>query len=371
MPRTNAYFIFTVMVIACGGIPKGYDEGGFSASITLDSFKVEYNLLDTDWNDNASGLANREANITSLGVLGAAFGALIGLFLNDRLGRLRAWRLAVLVWATGLFIQIFSSGNFGLLLFARIFSGLGAGALTVAAPLFLSEIAPAKIRGLITTVYMIFLLFFLSLGFFVNYTANAGLEPTRKQYRVVQSIPLIPVGTAFMLSFFLRDTPRWLASQGRHEEAISVLAHLRSRELDDPILRDELNDIETQIRAQATDLAHTTFFRIANELVTIPTYRKRYLLVIAMHVIAQWTGGNAITYYVSSIFESAGVDSQSISLISAGAYGLVKLIFTVLFALVFIDLIGRRRSFMAGLTLQLAAHIYLAVYMAKKTKKYE
>lgn len=171
-----------------------------------------------------------------------------------------------------------------------------------------------------------------------------------------------------MLSFFLRDTPRWLASQGRHEEAISVLAHLRSRELDDPILRDELNDIETQIRAQATDLAHTTFFRIANELVTIPTYRKRYLLVIAMHVIAQWTGGNAITYYVSSIFESAGVDSQSISLISAGAYGLVKLIFTVLFALVFIDLIGRRRSFMAGLTLQLAAHIYLAVYMAKKPK---
>lgn len=73
-------------------------------------------------------------------MLGAAFGALFALDLNDRLGRLNAWRLAVLVWASGTFIQVFASGIYGLLLFARIWSGLGAGLLTVVVPLYLSEI---------------------------------------------------------------------------------------------------------------------------------------------------------------------------------------------------------------------------------------
>lgn len=118
----------------------GYDEGGFSASTKLESFQNDYNLVRSHWEHDAAGLANRKANITSFNVLGAAFGALFSLDLNDRLGRLPAWRLACLVWASGLFIQIFSSGIYGLLLFARIWGGLGAGALTVVAPLYLSEI---------------------------------------------------------------------------------------------------------------------------------------------------------------------------------------------------------------------------------------
>lgn len=186
------------------------------------------------------------------------------------------------------------------------------------------------------------------------------------QYRVVQAIPLIPVGIAFCLSFLLTETPRWLASQDRHQEATSALARLRRRELEDPALHEELNDIELQVRAKKADLAHASFAQIAKELVTLRTYRIRYLLVITMHVVAQWTGGNAITYYVSTIFESAGIGSHATSLISSGAYGLVKLILTVVFAVAVIDIIGRRRAFIAGLILQLAAHIYLAVYMADK-----
>jgi MFS family permease len=97
-------------------------------------------------------------------VLGAAFGALAAVLVNDRLGRLRAWQLSIVIYIVGLFIQIFSSGIYGLLLFARIFSGLGAGALTVIAPLYLSEIAPARTRGLIVSVYMVLLLTILTLG---------------------------------------------------------------------------------------------------------------------------------------------------------------------------------------------------------------
>jgi MFS family permease len=118
----------------------GYDEGGYSASVRLYSFKADFNLLDSNWKNNKTGLANREANITSFNVLGAALGALVSLDLNDRLGRLRSWQLACAVWMSGTFIQVFASGMYGLLLFARIWGGLGAGALTVTTPLYLSEI---------------------------------------------------------------------------------------------------------------------------------------------------------------------------------------------------------------------------------------
>lgn len=142
----------------------GYDEGGYSASVKLESFMVDFNLLKSHWKNDPTGLTNRSANITSFNVLGAAFGALAGLDLNDRLGRLWSWRLAMVVYMVGTFIQVFSSGIYGLLLFARIFSGLGAGLLTVTSPLYLSEVAPKATRGLSVGLYMVALLTVLTMG---------------------------------------------------------------------------------------------------------------------------------------------------------------------------------------------------------------
>lgn len=108
--------------------------------MNLNSFKTDFNLLASNWTNDETGLASRTANITSFNVLGAVLGSLISLHLNDRLGRLWSWRLACVVWASGTLLQVFSSGMYGLLLFARLWSGLGAGALTVVTPLYLSEI---------------------------------------------------------------------------------------------------------------------------------------------------------------------------------------------------------------------------------------
>ena len=145
-------------------ISIGYDEGGFSASVGLKSFQKDYNLIPANWKHDPSGLASRKANISSFGVLGAALGALLCLTLTDRLGRLRCWQIFVVTWTCGLLMQIFSCGIYGFILFARIFGGLGAGGLTVVAPLFLSEIAPAKSRGMVVGIYMVILLTTLTMG---------------------------------------------------------------------------------------------------------------------------------------------------------------------------------------------------------------
>ncbi|KAM0721605.1 hypothetical protein Q7P37_002530 [Cladosporium fusiforme] len=341
-----------------------YDEGGFSASTKLPSFVEDFRLGKEHWEGRASELADRKANISSFGVLGAAFGSLIAIFLNDRIGRLRSYQLAICVWAAGILMQIFSSGIYGFMLFARIFGGLGAGSLTVTAPLFLAEIATAKRRGLMVSLYMVVLLTFLTLGFFINYGANAHMSSNRTQYRLVQAIPLIPTGIAFICSWWMNDTPRWLASQDRYDEALASLARLRGSDSTDDSVREEFEQIEAQRREKAADLSGTSLWNVVKEIATVPTYRSRYLLVMTMQTVAQWSGGNGITYYIPEIFQYAGIQGESSSLISSGAYGIVKLVFTMVFAWGLIDIIGRRRCFLTGLSLQLAAHIYMAVYMA-------
>lgn len=191
MFKFNTHLTFIVLIIACGSIPKGepdpspfplpalpphnrrrglthpqtgYDEGGFSASIGLPSFKEDFNLDPSNWTHDPSALASRRANISSFGVLGAAFGSILALAVTDRFGRLRSWQLFVLLWASGTLVQIFSSGILGLMLFARLWSGLGAGGLTVVAPLYLTEIAPTKTRGMVVSIYMVILLSVLTAG---------------------------------------------------------------------------------------------------------------------------------------------------------------------------------------------------------------
>ncbi|KAJ5970371.1 uncharacterized protein N7479_000289 [Penicillium vulpinum] len=359
---TNPYYALVIAVIACGGIPKGYDEGGYSASVSLPSFKSDYNLIEHLGGDDTE-LANRKANITSFNVLGAALGALIVLDLNDRLGRLVAWRLGCIVWAMGTLIQIFASGIYGLLLFSRIWGGLGAGALTVTAPMYLAEIAPVRTRGLVVGIYMVVLLAVLAMGFFINYGARIHMAATRAQYRLVQAVPLIPVGIAFGLSYLCSETPRYLVSKQLHQEGLEALARLRGRAIDDPDIIKEFAAIDARERERATDLASGSHWTIFKETQTDPNYRQRFWLLIAMQTIAQWTGGNGITYYVTTIFQYAGVTGDASSLVSSGAYGIVKLIFTMAFTWGLIDLFGRRRCTLVGLSLQLCAHIYTAIYM--------
>ena len=189
------------------------------------------------------------------------------------------------------------------------------------------------------------------------------MAPTREQYRVVIAVPLIPVGIALICSFFIPESPRWLASKDRNEAALASLAKLRNRAADDPELEKEFSDMNEQIRSKNDILADTSILSIVKEIATVPSYRSRFLLGAVMQTVAQWSGGNGITYYIPEIFQYAGVSGDNQSLITSGAYGAVKLVFTMVFTWGLVDVFGRRPSFIAGLFLQCITHIYMAVYM--------
>lgn len=166
-----------------------------------------------------------------------------------------------------------------------------------------------------------------------------------------------------MASLILPETPRYLISRCRLDEGRGVLARLRGKDISSPEVDDEFRLITTQTRLRAHTLSFTTNWTAFKETQSNPNYRQRFWLLMAMQTVSQWTGGNGITYYVSSIFETAGVTGDAISLVSSGAYGIVKLIFTMAFTWGLIDYLGRRRCTLLGLSLQMAAHIYLACYM--------
>lgn len=189
------------------------------------------------------------------------------------------------------------------------------------------------------------------------------MPDTRAQYRLVISIPLIPMGLAFFASFLVTDTPRWLASKDRGDEALVVLARLRNIRSDDNQLQVEYVEIQEQIRSQEKLLSETSNWGLIKEVWHVPSYRKRFLLSTAMQTVAQWSGGNGITYYIPQIFVYAGVTSHDTSLITSGAYGIVKLVFTMVFTWGMVDVIGRRRCFIMGLSMQLIAHVFMAIYM--------
>ncbi len=127
------------------------------------------------------------------------------------------------------------------------------------------------------------------------------MAATPTQYRLVQAIPLIPVGIAFISSFFLSDTPRWLASKDRGDEALAALARLRNSPTADHRLSVEYEEIQGQIRTKQQNLDGVPFTTIIKEIATTSTYRKRFLLGAAMQTIAQWSGGNGITYYIPQV----------------------------------------------------------------------
>lgn len=189
------------------------------------------------------------------------------------------------------------------------------------------------------------------------------MPATREQYRLVIAIPLIPVGVALIASFFISDTPRWLASKNRADEALAVLARLRHASRDDHEVQMEYAEIREQVLSQEKLLSETSNWAIIKEIRSEPSYRKRFLLATVMQTVAQWSGGNGITYYIPQIFVYAGVTGHNTSLVTSGAYGITKLVFTMIFTWGMVDIIGRRRCFLAGLFMQLVAHIFMAVYM--------
>ena len=259
---------------------------------------------------------------------GTVIGALFGGIPTDRLGRKKT-----LIWI-GVFYFVSAvgsalAGDPWVFAFFRFLGGLGVGASTVAAPAYVSEIAPANDRGKLVALYQFNIVFGILIAFLSNYLLS---DIGENAWRWMIGVEAFPAFVYTLMVFTVPKSPRWLLVQrSDHEAAAKTLRVI-----------DPEADVEAVMKRILLD------HELADKGETIFNSKYRFPLMLAFLVafFNQFSGINAFLYYAPRIFEIAGLEARS-ALLSSVGIGVTNLVFTLV-GLALIDRFGRRQLMYVG-----------------------
>ena len=339
------------LVIALGGFLFGFDTAVISGA---------EQSIQKYW-----GLNSFQHGLTvSIALIGTVIGSLLGAIPCDRLGRKKTlYLIAILYLISSLGTSL--SSNWYFFLFFRFLGGLGVGASSVTAPIYISEISPAERRGKLVGLFQFNVVFGIVISYLSNYLIGLTGEHS---WRLMLGIQAVPSAIFFLLLKFVPESPRWLIiKKGKINEARDILNIIN------PATAEKIqSDILRSVQEEEKTVHKDPLFSIR--------YKTPVMLAILFAVFNQVSGINAIIYYAPRIFEMTGLGANS-SLLSTVGIGIVNFSFTLL-AMNFIDKIGRRTLMLIGsfgliLTLALvsstfyfqnfngwAVTVYLLVYIA-------
>ena len=260
--------------------------------------------------------------VMGMALWGTVLGAIFGGIPTNKIGRKNT-----LLWIGILFFisalgSAFANDPFVFAAF-RFIGGLGVGASTIAAPAYISEIAPAKDRGRLVAFYQFNIVLGILMAFLSNYLLKDVGENSWRWMMGVQAIPSV---IYVVLIITIPKSPRWLLSKFKNEEARKVL-QMMGQEAD-------FENMKKEIEIDNNNAA------LANDTIFLKKYRTPLLLAFLMAFFNQLSGINAFLYYSSRIFQEAGL-GESTALLSSIGIGVVNLIFTLL-GVFLIDKLGRK-----------------------------
>jgi sugar porter (SP) family MFS transporter len=328
MKNKLLYTALVSLVVALGGFLLGFDAGVVSGANPL--YRDYFGL-----NDWALGW--------SVGCLtfGAMMGNAVAGVLADRFGRKPVLSVAAVFYTVSAVTSALAT-DFTFFIVARMLGGVAVGLALLIAPIYIAEISPAKLRGRFVSINQLNIVIGFSFVFFSNYyvlmlAESGSLEFINKPnaWRWMLCLETVPAALYFVLLFFVPRSPRWLAQQGREDEALNVL--LKVSEPEEAAC--SLESIKEHIRSESGDRPR---FR---ELLSS---RMRFIMFIGLGVgfFQQITGINAIFFYAPTIFEKTGI-SQGDAFLQTVIIGLVNLGFTFV-AIAFIDRFGRKPLLLVG-----------------------
>ncbi|UJH68455.1 sugar porter family MFS transporter [Allomuricauda sp. SCSIO 65647] len=264
--------------------------------------------------------------VMGMALWGTVIGAFFGAIPTDRLGRKQT-----LIWI-GVLYSVSALGSAlandpYVFAFFRFIGGLGVGASTIAAPAYISEIAPAKNRGKLVGMYQFNIVFGIMIAYLSNYLLSGISEDDWRFMLGAEAIPAI-IYTAAV--FTVPKSPRWLLTKSREDEAQKMLKKLR---------------LDTSIAQLKKDMQETVASGLG-ENIFMKKYRFPVLLAFLIAFFNQWSGINAFLYYAPRIFEEAGL-GESTALLSSIGIGVTNLLFTLL-GIYLIDRLGRKQLMYFG-----------------------
>lgn len=321
--------VFSALVAALGGLLFGFDTAVISG--TTDALQRVFAL-----DELGLGFA----------VTAALIGTIVGAFTAgppaERLGRRRVlFALAVFYLVSALGSAL--APTLPVFVAFRFLGGLAVGGASVVSPLYIAEIAPARLRGRLVALNQLNIVTGILIAFLSN-LAIAHAFPADTAWRWMLGVQAFPAAFFFLLLFFIPESPRWLAKQGRVEEARRVLGRVAEG---GPAGADaELGAITASLDAgRAQGEAGVGGMQAQARL-----FQRRYArpigLAMTIAALNQLSGINAVLYYAPRVFRQAGAGTQS-ALLQSVAVGGTNLVFTIV-ALFIIDRFGRRPLLAAG-----------------------
>jgi sugar porter (SP) family MFS transporter len=301
---------------ALGGILFGYDLGVISGVLLF---------IKKSW------------HLTSLtqGVIGGclAAGAIIGAALagrvTDRLGRKRSIMLAAVIFAIGA-IGCAVAPNVIALIGARFITGIAVGCSSATVPTYLSELAPTRARGALSTLNQLMIVSGILIAYIVDWAFSGS-----GNWRAMFAVAAVPAILLLVGMSFLPETPRWLLKAGREDEARAVLASThRADEIDAEISGiHEVAQLDAQHKGRLRDLL-------------MPWARPALVVALILAVGQQFSGVNAVNLYAPTMFTDLGF-GNSTSLLASIVLGAVKVAFTA-WVIFMVDRWGRKPLLLLG-----------------------
>jgi MFS transporter, SP family, sugar:H+ symporter len=340
--QTNLPFVAAIVAVATiGGLLFGYDSGAVNG--TQDGLKSAFGLSE-------AGLGFTVGSL----LLGCMAGSFLAGWLADAFGRRNVMMMAAIMFLIGAIIQGFSHNQVTFVM-ARIMGGMAVGAASVLSPAYISEVAPANIRGRMTTMQQIMIITGLTAAFLVNYAlAHSAGKSTElfwggyEAWRWMYWMQAVPAAIFLIALMFIPESPRYLVSKGRDEEAKAVLSRLSGAASADQKMSEIRASFNQDHRPRLSDvLASGTIFR--------PIVWAGLLLA----VFQQLVGINVIFYYGATLWQSAGfTEDQSLQInIVSGVVSILICFFTA----GFIDRIGRKPLLLVG-SLGMAITLFAMAY---------
>jgi len=307
---------FVCFLAALAGLLFGLDIGVIAGALPFIAKEFNVTPHQQEW-------------IVSSMMFGAAVGAVGSGWMSSSLGRKKSLMAGAILFVIGsLWSALATSPE--MLISARVLLGLAVGIASYTAPLYLSEIAPEKIRGSMISLYQLM----ITIGILGAYLSDTALSYSG-DWRWMLGVITIPAALLLIGVVFLPNSPRWLAAKGQFYDAQKVLDRLRDTSEQ---AKRELDEIRESLKIKQTGWA--LFKGNSN-------FRRAVYLGVLLQVVQQFTGMNVIMYYAPKIFEIAGFTNTTEQMWGTVIVGLVNVLATFI-AIGLVDRWGRKPTLILG-----------------------